>query len=100
MTAQELIDMYHNAALMHCNEWEVDNPHVIQVCQSVMMTRDKFLIGGSFVQSVVENNLSKAVSFADSTCFKNLKVIVDSKHVYIEKNIYNEEGTIRTGILD
>jgi len=43
---------------------------------SAMMTRDKVMMGGSFVQAVVQNNLSEAVSRADAACLANIRIIV------------------------
>ena len=40
-----------------------------------MMTRDKVLQGGSFVEAVVANNLFQAVSRADADVVKNLRII-------------------------
>jgi hypothetical protein len=37
------------------------------------MTRDKVMMGGSFVQAVVDNNLREAINRADDTCIKYLK---------------------------
>jgi hypothetical protein len=45
-----------------------------------MMTRDgKGLQGGSFVQSVVDNDLFGAIAKADNECYNHLKVIVAAK---------------------
>jgi hypothetical protein len=59
-----------------------ENPsfHIIDIMASVMMTRDGFISGGSFVQSVVENDLYGAINRGDSECLKNLKLIVATKH--------------------
>ena len=52
------------------NSQEVN--HVIQVGASVLMTKDGFQQGGSFVQAVVNNDLLGAVNRADSTMRKCL----------------------------
>jgi len=44
-----------------------------------MMTRDNVQQGGSFVQSVVKNDLYGAISRADSECLANIKIIVLAK---------------------
>ena len=73
----EIVKQYQLAAEEFALEYEVTNPHIINIIASVMMTRDgKGLQGGSFVQSVVDNDLSGAISKADDVCYQNLKVIV------------------------
>ena len=73
----EIVNQYQSAAKEFALEYEVTNPHIINIIASVMMTRDgKGLQGGSFVQSVVDNDLSGAISKADTQCLQNLKVIV------------------------
>lgn len=46
--------------------------HIVHVASSVLMTRDRFMMGGSFVQAIVDNNLYQAVNRADSTMQKCL----------------------------
>jgi hypothetical protein len=73
---QETRDQYRNAVLHFLNRYnEQVSEHVIDVMISVMMTRDNVLQGGSFVQSVVSNNLREAISRADTDCTKNLRII-------------------------
>ena len=73
----DIIKQYQLAAQEFALEYEVTNPHIINIIASVMMTRDgKGIQGGSFVQSVVDNDLFGATSRADNQCFENLKVIV------------------------
>ena len=80
------MDAYYKAASEHCERWQVNDPHVIRICQSVMMDRDGIVPGGGFVQSVNRNDLRAAVSTADRTCMTNLKVIVLSKHhAYVDE---------------
>jgi len=50
--------------------------HIVDVMASAMMTRDNVMQGGSFVQAVVQNNLSEAVSRADAACLVNIRIIV------------------------
>lgn len=50
--------------------------HVLDVVASVMMTRDNFRQGGSFVQAVVKNDLFYAISYGDRECLANLRIIV------------------------
>ena len=73
----EIVNQYQIAAKEFALEYDVTNPHIINIIASVMMTRDgKGLQGGGFVQSVVNNDLFGAISKADSECYNNLKVIV------------------------
>jgi hypothetical protein len=46
--------------------------HIVHVGASVMMTRDKFLQGGSFVQAIVDNDLYGAVNRADNVMKRSL----------------------------
>jgi hypothetical protein len=50
--------------------------HVASIGASVMMTRDKFQLGGGFVTAVVNNDLSDAVNRADTDCIRALKYFV------------------------
>lgn len=56
-----------------------DHNHIINIARSVMMTRDKIMMGGSFVTAVVENNLDSAVERADSVCAQHLAFFVYCK---------------------
>jgi hypothetical protein len=53
--------------------------HILDLTSSVMMTRDKVMQGGSFVQAVVENNLEQAIFRADSDATRGLKIFVLAK---------------------
>ena len=54
----DIVNQYQSAAKEFALEYDVTNPHIINIIASVMMTRDeKGLQGGSFVQSVVDNDL-------------------------------------------
>ena len=59
--------------------------HVIDIIASVCMTQYGYRIGGGFVQSVLDNNLSQAFSRADSTIVRSLRIIVWA----------NESGLVR-----
>ena len=50
--------------------------HIIEVMGSDMMTRDKVMMGGSFVEAVVKNDLAEAISRADPACLANIRIIV------------------------
>jgi len=50
--------------------------HIIDVAASVMMTRDNYQRGGSFVQAVVLNDLDNAVNRADNECALAIRYFV------------------------
>lgn len=50
--------------------------HVTDIVASIFMTKYDYRIGGGFVQSVIDNDLSGAFSRADSTIVKALKIMV------------------------
>jgi hypothetical protein len=54
--------------------------HVVIVASSVLMERDKIMVGGSFAQAIVENDLRGAIGRADATCVKHLKTFVLVNH--------------------
>lgn len=73
----EIIKQYQEQARKFALSYDVDNDHITSIIASVMMTRDKTGIqGGGFVQAVVNNDLFGAISRADITCQKHIKVIV------------------------
>ena len=49
--------------------------HITDVMVSIMMTRDKVLSGGSFVQAICENNLKQCIDRADNDCINHLKLL-------------------------
>ena len=53
--------------------------HLVSLAASVMMTRDSVMMGGGFVQSIIDNNLSEAIGRADNTALKGLKALVMTK---------------------
>jgi hypothetical protein len=72
---------YQERARQFAKEYNVEvSEHIIDVMRSVMMTRDKVLQGGSFVQAVVDNNLREAISRADGACLANIKIIVQASY--------------------
>ena len=51
--------------------------HILDIMVSIMCTRDKSsYAGGGFVEAVCENNLYQAISRADSSNLKVLKLLV------------------------
>lgn len=55
---------------------ETPSNHIIDIMASVMMTRDGFLKGGGFVESIVNNDLYGAINKGDRECLQHLKLIV------------------------
>ena len=49
--------------------------HILHIMTSICMTRDKLMVGGSFVQAIVDNNLYYAISRADEECIKKLMLL-------------------------
>ena len=49
--------------------------HITDVMVSIMMTRDKVLSGGSFVQAICNNNLRESISRADNDCINHLRLL-------------------------
>jgi hypothetical protein len=67
-------------AIQFANEWKSEFPdvteHNIDMMVSIMCTRDKSsYAGGGFVQAICENNLYQAISRADSSNLKVLKLL-------------------------
>lgn len=48
--------------------------HIINVMTSVLMHRDKYQIGGSFVEAICNNDLDSACSRADDECINYLRL--------------------------
>lgn len=68
---------YIDLAIKFSKSYRVEvSDHILDVMASVMMTRDKVRQGGSFSQAVVNNDLFKAVSFADQEVMENIRIIV------------------------
>ncbi len=72
---------YYQRASEFAKQYQEDpSIHIIDVMASVMMTRDGVMSGGSFVHSILENDLYGAINRGDSECIKYLKLIVATKH--------------------
>lgn len=68
-------------AIQFAKEWESEFPNVtdhnIDIMVSIMCTRDKSSYpGGGFVEAVCANNLYQAISRADASNLKVLKLLV------------------------
>ena len=76
-------DKLYEAAREFVKRYEQENvsEHIINIIVSVMRTRDGVgPMGGSFVQSVVNNDLYGALVRADNECLKHIKLIALSKN--------------------
>ena len=67
-------------AIEFANEWKSEFPNVsnhnIEMIVSIMCTRDKSSYpGGGFVEAICENNLYKAVTRADMSNIKVIKLL-------------------------
>ena len=71
-------DLYYPAARNFLKRYEIDaSNHIVDIMVSVMRTRDGVgFMGGSFVQSIVNNNLAEAVLRSDNDCINHLKTFV------------------------
>ena len=75
------------------NEDEIN--HIINISISIINTRDKSgPIGGGFVQAIVDNDLSNALSRADDTSFNAIKFFTYIKDYYnpevsLEQKLYS-----------
>lgn len=59
--------------------WGVDDPTAIRMVASIMMHRDGNWQGGGFVEAVCENDLYAAITRADNTSLKYLKLYTIAK---------------------
>ena len=57
----------------------IPSDHIIDIMVSIMKTRDNVIPGGSFVQSIIDNNLSEAVNRADNECINHFRLFVATK---------------------
>lgn len=77
-----VMDRYLEKARIECTARNIGSSHIIDICSSVMMLRDGVLHGGSFVQAVVDNDLTKSLACADSECRDNLLTIVVARECW------------------
>lgn len=79
------VEDYYKKAREFGNYHQVEvSDHIIDVMASVMMTRDKFMMGGSFVEAVVKNSLYESITRADKDCLQNIRIIaICSKDCFI-----------------
>lgn len=84
MTTQQ--DYYERVREFAKEYDETPSIHIIDIMASVMMSRDGYLQGGSFVQSIINNDLFGAINRGDKECIQHLKLIVATKHYCHLKN--------------
>jgi hypothetical protein len=76
MNYPEIREIYKKSALEFVKGWNADlTEHQIDTMISVMLHRDKIMMGGSFVEAVANNDLYGAISKADGDNIKNLKLL-------------------------
>ena len=76
----DIREQYRERAIEFAKGWENEFPiitdHNIEMMVSIMCTRDKSsYAGGGFVEAVCANNLYQAISRADSSNLKVLKLL-------------------------
>lgn len=54
--------------------------HILNIMVSVCMDRDGLRHGGSFVKSIVANDLYEAITRADVECLSNIRIITLTKY--------------------
>lgn len=76
-------DMQHEKCLKAAAEflkgWGVEDPTATKMVASIMMHRDGNWQGGGFVEAVCENDLYAAITRADNTSLKYLKLYTLAK---------------------
>jgi len=77
----DIRELCRERAIKFAKEWESEFPivtdHNIDIMVSIMCTRDKSsYAGGGFVEAVCDNNLYGAISRADTSNLKVLKLLV------------------------
>ena len=74
----DIREKYRERAVQFAKEWQTEvTEHNLDIMVSIMATRDKTsYTGGGFVEAVVANNLYQAVSRADGSNLKVLKLLV------------------------
>lgn len=73
-----------NPHMIAGNPSEDEKQHIVQIGASVMMTRDKYVRGGSFVEAIIRNDLNDALNRADDACLKALKFFsYVNRHKYL-----------------
>jgi hypothetical protein len=74
-------EVYRSAVIdwANRNQYVLDE-HIIDIIISVLFTRDSVLIGGSFAQSICNNDLFGAFRYADKEVKANLQYIISAYH--------------------
>jgi len=85
------VSQYKAAAKRWAAMYDVKDQHAIDVAASILMTRDKVIMGGGFAQAVVDNNLREVIWLADDTCIKHLKFFTIICHNCGTYEIENEQ---------
>jgi hypothetical protein len=77
----DIREAYRSRVIEFAKSYNVSvSSHIIEIMVSIMATRDKrSYAGGSFVQSIVDNDLAGAMSRADRECRDNLYILTMCK---------------------
>ena len=75
-TAKEYLDKNYPDNQMNVLFGIKDRSHIEDLAASVIMTRDRIMLGGSFVRAIVNNDLNGAVERADLDAARALKIFV------------------------
>jgi hypothetical protein len=71
------------AAEQFLKGWDVDDATAIRMVSNIMMHRDGVWQGGGFVEALCDNDLYAAITRADNTSLKFLKLyVLASKNCY------------------
>jgi len=93
MNYQELREVYKKSVLKFAEGWKAElTDHQINTMISVMLHRDGIMMGGSFVESVANNDLYGAISRADVENFQNLKLVTlcfKNNHIHPKPTLDN-----------
>lgn len=91
----EVMFMKYGSHFIHGPINEQEKNHIIQVASSVMMTRDNYMQGGSFVQAIVRGDLDDAVNRADAImrrCLVFMTYIKLNVRAELELEKFDEAG--------
>ena len=82
-------EQYSTAANNFAKRYDYNDipDHINDIMVSIMYTRDKIQPGGSFVQTVCNNNLHNAISYADKECTKYIRLLsLCCRFCHVESN--------------
>jgi siroheme synthase (precorrin-2 oxidase/ferrochelatase) len=78
LSFNELSELYKKRLIQFLKDSEIEvTEHVFRLGTSIMYHRDDVLKGGSFVKSIVENDLYATVRYADKESRENIVLFVN-----------------------